>query len=368
MNRREFLGAATGAAALGLVGGTGSAATPSIPPPGRKPVLMTVGHQHDHSEETLTLLAALGVTHICTGLPSPKLDQAWSTDGLSRLRERVNAHGIALDCVPLPMSSSPIAKAEYPEILLAKDPDRDRAIDAICTMIRNAGAAGIPMVKYNMTFLGVVRTGTVHGRGGAGYKSFVYDPKRAADGKTVAGDVSADECWARIEYFLKRVVPVAEASKVKIALHPNDPGLPQDKPYLGVHSVLSSVEGLKRFVTTVPSPYHGLNFCQGTICEMLKAPNEEIHDVIRYFGERKKIFNVHFRNISGGFLDFRETFPDNGDVDMPRALETYHEVGFDGMVMPDHVPVIEGDPAQLRAFSFCFGYIQALLQNLRSHA
>jgi mannonate dehydratase len=125
------------------------------------------------------------------------------------------------------------------------------------------------------------------------------------------------------------------------------------------------VEGLKRFVETVPSPYHGLNFCQGTVSEMLERPGEQIYDVIRYFGRRKKIFNVHFRNIKGGFLDFQETFPDDGDVDMVRALKAYSEVGYDGMVMPDHVPRIEGDEGGRQAFAFAFGYIQALLQAVR---
>ena len=71
---------------------------------------------------------------------------------------------------------------------------------------------------------------------------------------------------------------------------------------------------------------------------MLEKPGEEIFDVIRYFGSRKKIFNVHFRNIDGGFLNFRETFIDNGDVDMLKAMRVYKEVGYDGMMMPDHVP------------------------------
>jgi mannonate dehydratase len=95
---------------------------------------------------------------------------------------------------------------------------------------------------------------------------------------------------------------------------------------------------------------------------MLEKPNEQIHDVIRYFGSRGKIFNVHFRNIKGGFLNFQETFPDDGDVDMLRALRTYHEVGYDGMVMPDHVPTVEGDTEKLQAYSFAFGYIQAMIQ------
>jgi mannonate dehydratase len=132
--------------------------------------------------------------------------------------------------------------------------------------------------------------------------------------------------------------------------------------------VLGSPGGLQRFVSTMESPYHGLNFCQGTVSEMLERPGEQIYDVIRDFGRRGKIFNVHFRNIRGGFLKFEETLPDDGDVDMPRALRTNREIGFDGMIMPDHVPQIAGDTGGQKAFAFCFGYIQALLQQLRSAA
>ncbi len=360
MNRREFLGSAVaGAAALSLVAPRGSAA-PVVPDPTKKPVRMKVGHQHDHSEATLRLLAALGVNHICSGHLTT--DEEWSVERLTRLRTFVESFGISLDAVPLPLSSSPIEKAELPDIMLARDPGRDRAIARICQMIRNAGEAGIPLLKYNLSFLGVVRTARVPGRGNASYASFVYDETKAHEKLTLAGLVSAETYWDRITYFLEKVVPVAEAAKVRIALHPQDPGLLPDLPYSGVHSVLSSVDGLKRFVATVPSPVHGLNFCQGTITEMLTHPDAQIHDVIRYFGSRGKIFNVHFRNIAGGYLNFRETFPDNGDVNLPRCLDTYREVGFDGMVMPDHVPEVAGDAGGLKAFSFCFGYIQALLQ------
>ena len=120
----------------------------------------------------------------------------------------------------------------------------------------------------------------------------------------------------------------------------------------------------KRFVSIRESPYHGLNFCQGTVAEMLKDPGKQIYDVIRYFGSRGKIFNVHFRNIKGGYLNFQETFPDDGDVDMLKALRIYREVGYDGMIMPDHVPHIDGDVGGTRAFAFAFGYIQALIQRV----
>ena len=122
--------------------------------------------------------------------------------------------------------------------------------------------------------------------------------------------------------------------------------------------------GLKKFVSLHESPYHGLNFCQGTVSEMLRDPNKEIHDIIRYFGSRKKIFNVHFRNIEGNFGNFRETYPDNGSVNMIDAIKTYQEVGYEYMLMPDHVPQIPGDTKGAQAFAYAFGYIQALVQML----
>jgi mannonate dehydratase len=146
-----------------------------------------------------------------------------------------------------------------------------------------------------------------------------------------------------------------------MACHPQDPAMPGDKGFRGVKTVLGSVEGLKRFVGISTSPYHGFNFCQGTVSEMLKRPGEEIFDVIRYFGSRERIFNVHFRNIRGGFLNFQETFIDDGDVDMLKAMRVYKEVGFSGMMMPDHVPRIDGDGRGLQAFAYTFGYIKALI-------
>jgi mannonate dehydratase len=142
--------------------------------------------------------------------------------------------------------------------------------------------------------------------------------------------------------------------------------MPPDKGYRGVHRVLGSVDGLKKFVEIAPGKYHGLNFCQGTVAEMLREPGKEIYEVIRYFGTRGKIFNVHFRNIRGGYLSFQETFPDDGDVDMIRCMRVYKEVGYDGMIMPDHAPQIEGDTRGAQAFAFAFGYIQALIQMVKA--
>jgi mannonate dehydratase len=356
MNRRTFL--STGAAVPFAGALPAAASTPAIQ--GR----MKLGTQHSTTDETLKVIAALGVTNVCSTLPSKTLDENWSVEGLTKLRERIEKYGIHLDMVPLPMSSNYITKSEMPSIMMGKSPERDRAIDQVCEMIRNVARAGIPSVKYNLTILGVVRTEPTPGRGGASYSTFVYERAKQDPPLTEAGPAPAEAMWERITYFLDRVVPVASENKVRLACHPHDPGMPKIKGFRGVDRVLGNVEGLKKFVSIRENPYHGLNFCQGTVSEMLHDPNREIHDVIRYFGQRKKIFNVHFRNIHGRFLDFQETFPDDGDVDMPQAIRTYKEVGYDGMLMPDHVPHIEGDAEGRQAFAFAFGYIRALIDSV----
>jgi mannonate dehydratase len=310
MNRRAFARLATVPIAVRAARAREMAS--GLPETSTRPGSIKLGNQHWSDDASLRVLAALGVNHICSALPSAKLDENWSVEGLVKLRERVES-------------------------------------------------LGIPMVKYNLTILGVVRSEPTPGRGGAKYSSFRFASAKQDPPLTEAGPVSADEMWERITYLLERIVPVAEEVKVRLACHPNDPGMPEREGFRGVHCVLGSVAGLKRFIDIHASPYHGINFCQGTVCEMLSDPNREIHEVIRYFGSRKKIFNVHFRNIRGGFLDFQETFPDAGDVDMPAALRTYKEIGYDGMLMPDHVPAIEGDTGGRQAFAFAFGYIRGLL-------
>jgi len=362
MYRREFFHTTAGA----LAAAGAQAQTPQ--PAASRKANLKLGTQHGDSDDILKVMAALGVNYICGQLPSAKMDENWSVESLTRHREHVESFGLTLEAVPLPLSSAYITRSENPDIVLGKSPERDREIDNICQMIRNASQAGIPLLKYNMSILGVVRTGSTTGRGGATYSTFDYDKAANRDTPTEAGLISAEQSWENIGYFVKRVMPVAEEHKVRLACHPHDPAMPEPQGFRGIHRVLGSVDGLKRFIALSPSPYHGLNFCQGTVSEMLKKPGEEIYDVIRYFGSRGRIFNVHFRNIKGGFLNFQETFPDNGDVDFIRAIRTYKEVGYDGLLMPDHVPQVAGDPGGRQAFAYCFGYIQALIQMVNQEA
>jgi len=357
MNRRKFI-ASAGPAAVALRSGCAPAAGTS----GHR-VLMKLGCQSAPTNEThLQYLARYGVRNIC-GYPEIGEGRLYATvDELKRLRDLGEKNRISIDCIAPPfLESSHVDQTPHPAIVLANSPERDRDIEAIQDLIRNCAAAGIPSIKYNLTLLGVLRTQRTPGRGDAMYSTWRLKDAHPHPPLTRAGRVDADMFWERITYFLERVIPVADEYKIRMACHPHDPGVPPEG-YQGVVRVLGTVDGLKRFITINESLYHGLNFCQGTVSEMLNNPGQEIFDVIRYFGSRKKIFNVHFRNIHGHRDDFQEVYPDEGDIDFVRALQVYIEVGYPYLLMPDHVPLAANDPEGLQSFAYCYGYIRALLQ------
>jgi len=369
MNRRQFLSSSS-LAVIALQRGSASAAP--VAPTSSKPVLMKLGCQSaPTNDEHLAYLARYGVKNIC-GYPGGDErgnDPNWATvDALSRMKDLAANNGIEVDCVGPPLlTSSYIDNEKHPAIMLAQSPERDRDIESIQTLIKNCAQVGLPSIKYNMSILGVLRTGRTPGRGDASYSQWKLAEAHPKTPLTIAGHVDADMFWERITYFLDRVIPVANEYKIRMACHPQDPGVPPEG-YQGVDRVLGTVDGLKRFVSIHESPYHGLNFCQGTVSEMLSDPGTQIYDVIRYFGVRKKIFNVHFRNIRGHRNDFVETYPDDGDVDFVKAIKVYREVGYPYLLMPDHVPVAANDAEGLQSFAFCYGYIRGLIQSLESAA
>ncbi len=364
MNRRQFLvvsGAASFAAAQSVAPVPARADETSVP------VRMKLGDQTAPTNEThLKYLARYSVRHVC-GYPHIEGDRLYATvDELKQMMDMAAKYNISIDCIAPPfLASSFIDREKHPAVMLAESPERDRDIEQLQTLIRNCAQAGIPSIKYNMSILGVLRTGRIPGRGDSLDHYWDLAKTPPPEPLTKAGVVNADAFWERITYFLDRVIPVANEYKVRMACHPQDPGVPP-QGYMGVNRVLGTVDGLKKFITIRESPYHGLNFCQGTVSEMLADPKTEIFEVIRYFGTRKKIFNVHFRNIRGHRNDFVEVFPDEGDVDFVKAIKVYKEVGYPYMLMPDHVPLAadNADPGSLQSFAYCYGYIRALIQSV----
>ena len=364
MNRRAFL-TSSGAAAAALAGGglTSASAEASAAAATPKRALMKIGATARCDDASLKAVARYGIKHVVSSPPIADEARLYATvDELKQMRDIADRNGVSVFLLTPPnLASSHIDREKNPGIMMGKSPERDREIEGVQTMIKNCAAAGIPAIKYNLSILGVLRTGRTPGRGDTTNTSFKLADAKADPPVTKAGVVSADMYWERITYFLDRVIPVANEYKVRMALHPNDSMTPPDG-YQGVHAVLDKVDGLKRFVSIQESPYHGLNFCQGTVSEMLQDPGKEIYDVIRYFGSRKKIFNVHFRNIRGNRQEFAEVGPDEGEVNFARAMMTYKEVGYDGVLHPDHNVQAPNDPGGLQYTAFVYGYIKALIQ------
>jgi mannonate dehydratase len=231
-------------------------------------------------------------------------------------------------------------------------------------MIAVAGKTGVHCINYNTVILPILRTGeTVDPkRGNASYLTWDYQEAiKRNEPLTIAGKVSLDQEYERITYLLDRLIPVAEEYKVRLANHIADP--PTHPGYRGITRWTDPnvFEGIKRFARLYDSPYHGFNLCLGSTAEGLKDPRTEIQPIIKWVGERHQIFNVHLRNIKGGFDHFMEVYPDNGDLDFFEVLKALKEVDYPYMVMPDHVPH-HADPASRdQAFAFAYGYIKAMI-------
>ena len=362
MNRRQFISTSS-SAALALGSGSKIALAAAAPKPTPKRALMHLGCQTaPTTDEHLKYLARYGVKQIC-GYPDTSDGHIYSTvDELNRMKDLAAKNGIEVMMTTPPiLASISVDVDKHPAIMLGESPERDRDIEQLQIMIKNCAAAGIPAIKYNLQIVGDQRIARTPGRGDSTYATWKFSEAHPKTPTTRAGNVTAEQSWERITYFLDRIIPVANQYKIRMALHPDDPGMPP-QGYQGDHRVLGTIDGLKRFITIQESPYHGFNFCQGTVSEMLADPGKEIFDVIRYFGTRDKIFNVHFRNIRGHRDDFVETFPDEGDIDFVKAMQVYKEVGYKYMIMPDHVPQAPTDPHGLQSFAYCYGYIRALIQ------
>lgn len=313
--------------------------------------------RHDADVE---VLAQLGVRHVDQTPPAPWRD--WTADMLQGMRDRFARYGIDLEMIHVPLGSKSALENEAGAIFLGPGDARDRQIERMCQTVRMAAAAGLRGLNYNVTLLGHLRTEPRSGRGGATLSSFEIDKLDRSLGTFEGGAADEDTMWERIDHWLRNIMPVAEEYRMQMACHPSDPGIGYGVEYRGVARVLGMADGFKKLIELYDSPYNGLNFCIGCMAESLEDPATEVYDVIRYFGERGKIFNIHFRNIKGGLGNFVEVFPDEGDVDMLKALRTLKAVGYRYMIMPDHVPGLSGAEPQQVGFAYTYGYIHALLQ------
>ena len=238
---------------------------------------------------------------------------------------------------------------------------RDHDIETYCRFLRDLGKLEIPIASYDFHPGNTYTTNNVQRRGYTAREFNLNDFRTKIEKRQFDREYSADDIWANYTYFMKAVLPVAEEAGVKLALHPDDPPLAKMN---GVAKLFTHYDGYRQAEQIAGSSRNwGLTFCVGTWSEGGSQMGKNVFEMIQDFGGRGKIFEVHFRNVTGPLPDFVETFPDDGYMDMYQVMKALRQVRFSGAAEPDHVPKLAGDTGLLRAgTAYCIAYMRALLR------
>ena len=293
------------------------------------------------------------------------VDGYWTYETFKSLIDELSAHGLKLAAI------ENFAVKQWSDVLLA-GPKRDEQLEHMKHMIRDAGRAGVPCFGYNFSVAGV--WGWVRGpfaRGGAisvGFDADAIDVTQPIPDGMVwnmrygfgrpgvfVPNVSPDEIWERVAYFLNAILPVAEEAGVKLAAHPDDPPM---EALRGASRLVNEPAKYDRLLEINPSPANGIELCLGSIQEMR---NGDVYDVVDRYSKANKIGYIHFRNVKGKVPHYQEVFVDEGDIDMAKVMRILKANKFDGVLIPDHTPEIHSDAPWHAGMAYAIGYMRALL-------
>lgn len=296
-------------------------------------------------------------------------DERWTRPALQRLKDDLAAEGLELAAL------ENFDPAHWYDVLL-DGPRRDEQIAGLQRIVRDLGAVGIPVMGYNFSLAGVAsRISGPFARGGAisvgvdGVDetpipqgmvwNMVYD---AAAPAGVMPPITHDELWRRLERFLEEMLPVAEEAGVRLALHPDDPpaAFVRGQPRLVYQPQL-----YQRLIDLVPSRANALEFCLGSLAEMTDG---DVYAVTEAHAAAGDIGYVHFRNVVGKVPRYHEVFVDEGDLDMRRIVEILARNGYDGVIIPDHTPLMACAAGWHAGMAYAMGYMRALLQGVEAPA
>lgn len=292
-------------------------------------------------------------------------DKLWTAEELRKLCRAAGAEGLKVEAI------ENFDPAHWHDVLL-DGPKKKAQLENVKTLIRRLGDAGIPIMGYNFSIAGVCgRTSAPYARGGAmsvGMEggldapmpngmvwNMVYDPN--APPGTVP-TVSSDELWRRLGDFLDVIAPVAESAGVTLALHPDDPPMPTMR---GQPRLVFQPRLYQRVLDLNASAANQLEFCLGSLAEMTEG---DIYETVDRYSRQKKLAYVHFRNVTGKVPRYRETFIDDGDIDMLRVLRILKRNGFDGVLIPDHTPQMSCGAPWHAGMAYAMGYMRAALQTV----
>ena len=277
-------------------------------------------------------------------------DQGYADEkGVRALLDRLRRHGLGVYRVMPPT----------PRNFLLGESGGARELDDLCRTLEALGRAGVPFMStpvhlgVNPGYRGAIKG--VH-RGGYSMHAFSLEAmRRSIAAKPLELEVDVEAHFDRCVTMYERLVPIAEAYDIRLIMHPSDPPLPETE---------FSPMRWSRMLDAVPSAHSGLLYCIGTRMES----GVNIHEDIRAFGRRGKIFHTHFRNVRGTIPThggYEEVAIHDGDKNMFEVLRTLRSVGFDGGLQIDHLPRYDNDtPFAGIASAYGVGYVKALLAAL----
>ena len=278
-----------------------------------------------------------------------EIGKPWDLDELKRVKERIAEFELEATVAGLGLSGNLLMGLEGREA----DAEVQRA------RIEAAGAVGIEVLTYSFTALrasegyGSIVGG---GRGGANLRDFDYDRIKDLPPYDTVGTIGYNQMWENLHWFLEAVLPTAESAGVKLAAHPNDPPVPE---YRGVAQPLGDYEDWKKLIDLVDSSSNTLFFDTGVMTET----GHDAVEAIRYFGSRKRIGTVHFRNVKviTPRTKYVETFHDDGDADLNACMQAFFDVGYEGQIDPDHTPGLIDDEEGTRVgWAYAIGQMVAM--------
>jgi len=277
------------------------------------------------TDEAIRRVVQIGVYHVLSN--GPKIP--WTAEQLQPIVDKLKGGGVTLGNLMIGGFNNTIYGR----------PGRDEEIEKVKQSIQAAGKVGIPVVEYNF-YAHRAMEGYFEqtGRGGAGITGMDYDRMKDLPALPEQGAHSLDELWSNITYFLKAVVPVAEKSNVRLALHPNDPPVPLSR---GSQQIMASLAGWKHLIEIVNSPSNGITFD----CGVTKEMGEDPVAVCRYFGTRDRINHVHYRNphVVKPYVKYDEGFIDEGDVNMLAVMQELLRVKYTREFYPEHPRALDYD-------------------------
>jgi len=306
---------------------------------------------HDLSDRYLRQVTQLGVDCLDFGrgdaFPGVEGQGYPDFDQVLHIRKRIRSWGLDIHRVTLPDIT-----ARFMYGLAGGEQELENA----CHALEVFGKAGIPIARQRFggdimpsstPYYRSLHRGGYASRGELAHLAQWHPPAPEEAGRW----------WDRFCQVYARLVPIAEAYDVKLAVHPSD------TPYPG--TPLGGL-GFHRVIDAFPSRNVGYLYCVGTRAEA--GGSALVLDEIHHYGRKGRIFAVHLRNVRGSLATsggFEEVLLDDGDMNMFKVLRELRQVGFDGCLNPDHVPALEGDGKGAGlGLAYSVGYIKALLAAL----